>query len=209
MKLIVGLGNPGPRYAESRHNVGYVVVDELAHRWVTDVTRFDRHFEGLRGEAHAHGQRAFLLKPTTFMNLSGRSVAAVQRYYRLATSDLLIIHDDLDLTVGQLRIRATGSSGGHKGLDDVIRHCGTDEISRLRIGIGKVHRDATTEYVLGPFAPDERPTIEEAITAAADAAECWLQRGVAAAMNQFNRRRNEESIDRPDRDDSSSEGEPC
>ncbi len=208
MKLIVGLGNPGPRYAEPRHNVGYAVVDELARRWATEVTRFDRHFEGLLGEAHPHGQRVILLKPTTFMNLSGRSVAAVQRYYRMATSDVLIIHDDLDLTVGQLRIRATGSSGGHKGLDDVIRHCGTEEISRLRIGIGKVHRGATTEYVLGSFAPDERPVIEETVTAAAAAAECWLQRGVVAAMNQFNRRRDEESVDRPGRDDSSSEGEP-
>lgn len=188
MKLIAGLGNPGPRYAESRHNVGFRVVDELARRWAVDVSRYDRHFEGLLGQAQRAGQPVLLLKPATYMNLSGQCVAAVWRYYRLATGDLLVILDDLDLPLGHLRLRPGGSAGGHKGLADVLRHLGTEDIPRLRIGISKVHRSATVEYVLSAFEPQERPAIETAIGRAADAVECWLSRGLDAAMNEFNRR---------------------
>ena len=133
-------------------------------------------------------QDVLLLKPATYMNLSGQSVAAAWRFYKLAPADVLVVHDDLDLPVGQLRLRPTGSAGGHKGLADVIRHLGTDEVPRLRIGIGKVHRDATVEYVLSRFEPDERPAIAAALPTAADAAEAWLARGMEAAMNEFNRR---------------------
>ena len=188
MKLVAGLGNPGPRYAESRHNIGYLVVDELARRWAADVSRYDRDFEGLIGEAQAEGQRVLLLKPMTFMNLSGRSVAAVRRFYKLATQDVLVIYDDLDLPVGQLRVRAGGSAGGHIGMTDVLQQLATDEVPRVRIGIGKVHPSATVEYVLSRFEPDERPLMEAALTTAADAATCWLRAGIDAAMNQFNRR---------------------
>jgi peptidyl-tRNA hydrolase, PTH1 family len=188
VRLIAGLGNPGPRYAGSRHNVGYEVVDALARRWQTNVTRYDRDFEGLLGQARHSGHDVLLLKPATFMNLSGQSVAAVSRYYKLETADVLLVHDDLDLPVGQTRLRAAGTAGGHKGLADVIRHLGTEEISRLRIGIGRVHRDLTVEYVLSRFESDEQPVIEAAIAAAADAIECWLARGIEAAMNAFNRR---------------------
>jgi len=188
VKLIAGLGNPGPRYAECRHNVGFMVVDELARRWAADVTRYDRHFEALLGLARRAEQDVLLLKPATYMNLSGQSVAAAWRFYKLAPADVLVVHDDLDLPVGQLRLRPAGSAGGHKGLADVIRHFGTDEVPRLRIGIGKVHRDATVEYVLSRFEPDERPAIAAALPAAADAAEAWLCRGMATAMNEFNRR---------------------
>lgn len=188
MKLIAGLGNPGPRYADSRHNVGFRVVDELARRWAVDVSRYDRHFEGLVGQAHRSGQPVLLLKPSTYMNLSGQSVAAVWRYYRLGTADLLVVMDDLDLPLGHLRLRAVGSAGGHKGMEDVIRHLGTQNVPRLRIGISKVDRRATVEYVLSTFTAEERPVIEAAIARAADAAECWLTRGIAAAMNEFNRR---------------------
>lgn len=188
MKLIAGLGNPGPRYAESRHNIGFLVVDELARRWSAAVTHYDRHCEGLTGQAQTCGQTVLLLKPATYMNLSGRSVAALWRYYKLAAPDVLIVYDDLDLPAGQVRLRADGSAGGHKGMSDVIQHFGTDELSRLRIGIGRVHRDATVEYVLSRFEPEERPLIEAAVGRAADAAECWLHSGIAAAMNQFNRK---------------------
>ena len=188
MKLIAGLGNPGPRYAESRHNVGFMVVDELARRWAADVTHYDHHFEALLGLARRAEQDVLLLKPATYMNLSGQSVAAAWRFYKLAPADVLVVHDDLDLPVGQLRLRPTGSAGGHKGLADVIRQLGTDEVPRLRIGIGKVHRDATVEYVLSRFEPDERPAIAAALPTAADAAEAWLARGMEAAMNEFNRR---------------------
>lgn len=193
MKLVAGLGNPGPRYAQSRHNIGFAVVDELARRWAAELSRYDRHFEGLVGEAAAAGQTVLLLKPATYMNESGRSVAAVWRYYKLAAEDILVVHDDLDLPVGQLRLRAAGSSGGHKGMDDVLRHLGTDTVPRLRIGIGKVRRDVTVEYVLSRFEPEERPVMEATVGRAADAVDCWLTRGVAAAMNEFNRRPDEQS----------------
>lgn len=208
MKLIAGLGNPGPRYAESRHNVGFLVVDELARRWAADVTKYDRDFAGLLGQAPRGNETVLLLKPATFMNLSGRSVAAVWRYYRMATADLLVVHDDLDLPVGQLRLRADGSSGGQKGLDDVIRHLGTDAVPRLRLGIGKVHRDATVEYVLSRFEPDERPLIAATVSRAADAAECWLKSGIEAAMNQFNWKPDTEGRRRKPADAAPSEGEP-
>ncbi len=207
MKVIAGLGNPGPRYADSRHNVGFAVVDELARRWAAEAPRFDRDFAGLLGRATRGGAEVLLLKPATYMNESGRSVAAVWRYYKLAADDVLIIHDDLDLPVGQLRLRAAGSSGGHKGLDDVIRCFGTDEIPRLRIGIGKVHRAATVAYVLSRFDAQERPLIEAAIGRAADAAECWRTRGIAAAMNEYNRKPDDQSSDRPAPGDRPSEGE--
>jgi len=188
VKLIAGLGNPGPRYADSRHNIGFWVVDELARRWRSDLSRYEARFEGLVGQAQRGDTAVLLLKPTTFMNLSGRSVGAVTRFYKLQHADLLVVYDDLDLPVGQLRLRAGGSSGGHKGMEDVLRNLGGEDVARIRIGIGKVHRAATVGHVLGRFAPDERPLIDAAVTAAADAAECWLARGIAAAMNEFNRK---------------------
>jgi PTH1 family peptidyl-tRNA hydrolase len=188
VKLIAGLGNPGPEYADSRHNIGYLVADELARRWRIDLSRLDRRFEAVIAEAHRAGERVRVIKPVTFMNRSGWSVAAAWRFYKLTLPDLLVIYDDLDLPVGGLRIRAQGSAGGHKGLEDVIRHLGSSEVSRIRIGIGKVHRTATVSHVLGTFAPDERPMIEAAVATAADAAECWLARGIDAAMNEFNRK---------------------
>ncbi len=187
MRLVAGLGNPGPRYEASRHNVGYFVADELARRWRIELRHTDR-FHGWLGQAERRGQTVLLLKPATFMNLSGQSVATAWRFYKVAVGEMLVVHDDLDLPVGQLRLRAEGSSGGHKGLEDVLRHVGTAEVPRLRIGIGKVHRDATVDYVLGRFAADEQATMAAAVTTAADAVECWLARGIEAAMNEDNRK---------------------
>ncbi len=187
MKLIAGLGNPGPRYEHTRHNVGFVVVDELARRWAAPAD-YDRDFEAVCGPAQVGAERVLLLKPQTLMNLSGRSVNAALRFYKMGASDLLILMDDLDLAVGQLRVRATGSAGGHRGLGDIIQRLGSQEISRVRIGIGKVHRSETVDYVLGRFAPDEREPIADAVRRAADAAECWVREGVTAAMNRFNTR---------------------
>ncbi len=193
MKLIAGLGNPGPRYADSRHNVGFAVADELARRWRTAVDRFDRDFEGLTGRAQVGGDEVLLLKPATYMNLSGRSVGAAARYYKVAPADVLVVYDDLDLPVGKLRVRAAGSAGGHKGMEDVLRNLGTDVIPRVRIGIGRVHKDATVEYVLSRFAPDELPAVKAAVERAADAAATWVSRGIDAAMNEFNRKDDGES----------------
>jgi PTH1 family peptidyl-tRNA hydrolase len=167
-------------------------VDELARRWSAPVESYDRRFSGLTGQAQVRSETVLLLKPAKFMNLSGESVGAAWRYYKLGLGDLLVIFDDLDLPVGQLRLRPRGSAGGHKGMSDVIRHVGSDDIARLRIGIGKVHRDATVEYVLSRFDPDERPVVEEAVAAAADATETWIHEGIDAAMNRFNRRKDGE-----------------
>ncbi|MBU0640994.1 MAG: aminoacyl-tRNA hydrolase [Planctomycetes bacterium] len=193
MKLVAGLGNPGPRYAPSRHNVGFGVVDELAQRWSCDVTRYEQRFEALGGEGQVESEKVLLLKPVTFMNLSGRSVGAIWRFYKLAISDVLVVHDDLDLPVGRIRLRTKGSAGGHRGLADVLRHLGTTEVSRLRVGIGRVHRDATVEYVLSRFAPEEREPIEWAVKRAADAVERWVRAGIEAAMNEFNSKPDEPS----------------
>jgi PTH1 family peptidyl-tRNA hydrolase len=186
VKLVAGLGNPGPHYAHTRHNVGYQVVDELARRWNVSMEKYDRRYEGLVGEALVAGQRILLLKPQTFMNLSGRSVLAARQFYKLGDADLLIVCDDLDLPVGRLRLRAGGSGGGQKGLENILLRLASNDIPRLRIGIGKVDKSVTSEYVLSRFGPDERKSMAQAISAAADAVECWLAEGIAAAMNRFN-----------------------
>lgn len=204
MKLVVGLGNPGTRYAESRHNVGFRVVDVLAGRWGTAWGQPDRRFAGHLGQGHRGGQPVVLLKPTTYMNLSGQSVAAVWRFYKLELADVLVVYDDLDLPLGQLRVRASGSAGGHKGMDDVIRQLGSQDIARVRLGIGRVHPAAATAYVLSRFDENERPLVEEALDRAAAAAECWLREGIVATMNRFNRRPTGEApADRPAEGESS------
>ena len=188
MKLIAGLGNPGRRYAGTRHNLGYAVVETLAERWNTDVSRYESRFEGQMGAADVAGERVWLLMPTTFMNLSGRSVGSAARYYNIECADLLVICDDLDLPDGRIRLRSSGSAGGQKGLSDILRNLSTDEVPRLRLGIGSVHKSATVEHVLSRFSPDEQVTADQAVRMAADAAECWVRRGIDAAMNEFNRK---------------------
>lgn len=188
MKLVAGLGNPGPRYAGTRHNVGFMVVDALAERRREKIDRYEPRFEGLLGELALGNERVLLLKPTTLMNLSGRSVSAVAGFYKLALADVLVVYDDLDLPVGQLRIRAGGSAGGHRGMGDIARALGTQEIARMRIGIGSVHRSQTVEHVLNRPSPAERPLIDEAVVLTADAVECWVTEGLTPAMNKFNRR---------------------
>lgn len=188
MKLIAGLGNPGPRYQKTRHNVGYRVVDELARRWNVSIEKFDRDFEALCGEAYPHGTRTLLLKPQTYMNLSGRSVRAAQRFYKIDLGDLLIVIDDLALVIGRVRLRATGSGGGQKGLENVLLQLASNDIARLRIGIDAPRFADATAHVLGRFTPDEMETIDAAVSTAADAVECWIEHGIEEAMTRFNRR---------------------
>lgn len=184
MKLVVGLGNPGPKYEGTRHNVGFRVVDELARRWQVAVDR--RQFAGLVGQWRTGGQRVLLLKPTTFMNRSGQSVAQAMGFYKLAPADLLVVLDDMALPLGRLRIRRQGSAGGHNGLEDIIGRLGNDGFSRLRIGIEQVGGERMVGHVLSPFAPQEREEIEAAIVRAADAVQCWLEVGPEEAMNRYN-----------------------
>ncbi len=183
MKLIVGLGNPGPKYAGTRHNIGFAVVDELAARRgaTFEAAPVDVLMAKVRGESPA-----LLAKPLTFMNRSGEAVGALLRYYRIEIGDLLVIVDEVHLPLGRLRARARGSAGGHNGLKSIIAHLG-DEFSRLRVGVGRgdAQRDLA-DHVLAKFDADERADVEEMTKRAADAAELFVTAGIAAVMNRFN-----------------------
>jgi PTH1 family peptidyl-tRNA hydrolase len=187
VKLVVGLGNPGPRYARTRHNVGFRVLDAVAARLRAGPA--EERFAGRYAEGWLGAERVGLLAPGTFMNRSGEAVAQALAALPLAdpAADLLVVFDDADLPLGRLRLRARGSSGGHNGLADVLERLGTDAVPRLRFGIGRpdAPRD-TVDWVLEPFAADEEALLEQALPRAAHAAACFLAEGAAAAMNRFN-----------------------
>jgi PTH1 family peptidyl-tRNA hydrolase len=182
-KVVVGLGNPGPRYDGTRHNVGYAVVDELAES--PRAGRFQSRFQAQIAELDEDGIRVLLVKPETFMNLSGRAVRQILDFYQVDLADVLIVCDDINLPLGKLRVRARGSHGGHNGLRDIEAHLGSNEYSRLRIGVGAPGDDAV-DHVLGRFRPTERPVIEDAIHQAVQAVVIWVHQGVEACMNQYN-----------------------
>jgi len=183
MKIIVGLGNPGPKYAGTRHNVGFEVIDYLAAG--PGCSAFREKFEAFVAELKEGDETVLLVKPLTFMNLSGRSVRAVLDFYKLAMEDVLVVCDDFNLPLGKLRVRAKGSHGGQNGLRNIQEQLGTDAYVRLRIGVGEPGFDAV-DHVLSKFKPGERATVEEAVATAAQAALVWVRRGTEAAMNQFN-----------------------
>jgi len=185
MKLVVGLGNPGRRYQETRHNVGYAVVRELARRFGTTKAR--ARFHGEVVEADLEGQRTLLLSPTTYMNRSGISVQAATSFYKIPQEDLLIVCDDLNLPVAKLRFRAKGSSGGQKGLEDIIRCLGGSDFPRLRIGIGSPPENWDwADYVLSKFTKEEIPEIERAVGTAVEAVVTWAREGSQSCMNRYN-----------------------
>jgi peptidyl-tRNA hydrolase, PTH1 family len=192
MKLIVGLGNPGSEYVGTRHNVGFELIDEFATRlgWVA-TGKFDRsaksNFEGLTFDGMLDTEKVILLKPQTFMNLSGRSVQWAMAFYRLVPQDIMVVLDDLALPAGSLRMRTGGSSGGHNGLKDIERALATDQYPRLRIGIDPTPpRIAGKDYVLGRFSPEQRKLIDPALGRACGAIATWIDKGIATAMNQCN-----------------------
>jgi PTH1 family peptidyl-tRNA hydrolase len=184
LKLVVGLGNPGSKYEGTRHNIGFEVVDRLAAGG--SGARFGRKFEGLLAEAEIDFRRVLLLKPETFMNLSGRSVAQVLRFYKIEATDLLVLCDDLSLPLGKLRLRPGGSDGGQKGLRDITAHLGTEQYARLRIGIGDRGPIDASDFVLSRFRPAERTAIDDALIDATQAVAVWAAQGIEAAMNRFN-----------------------
>jgi PTH1 family peptidyl-tRNA hydrolase len=190
MFLIVGLGNPGKKYERTRHNAGWMVLDELARRWHLEFAR--KQHESLTATGLIQTQNALLAKPQTFMNLSGRAVSALSRYNRIAPENLLVVCDDLNLPTGKLRLRASGSDGGQNGLKNISQLLGHNQYARLRFGIGmppeeeRVQR-GTADYVLSPFSAEEIPIATETIARAADCIETFVARGVEAAMNEFNR----------------------
>ncbi len=185
MKLVVGLGNPGRKYEGTRHNVGFRVIAELAR--LHGHTKPKQAFQGEIIEASVEEEKTLLLCPHTLMNLSGGSVLAARDFYKIPEGNLLIVADDFNLPLGKLRFRASGSSGGQKGLEDIIRRLGTDQVPRLRIGIGSPPpRYEGADYVLGKFTKAERGEIDEAIGRAADAIALWAREGLAVCMNRFN-----------------------
>jgi PTH1 family peptidyl-tRNA hydrolase len=185
MKLIVGLGNPGRKYERTRHNVGFEVLDTVAARNGAGLAK--EKFEGRLAEATIGGERALLLWPHTLMNRSGASVAAAAGFYQLPLGDVLVVCDDFNLPLGKLRIRSQGSAGGQKGLDDIISRLGSEEVARLRIGIGPVPQEwDPADFVLSRFSAAERKEIDDAVARAADGVECWVADGNEVAMNKFN-----------------------
>jgi peptidyl-tRNA hydrolase, PTH1 family len=186
MYLIVGLGNPGSKYDGTRHNVGFRVADRLAGRWGISIDK--KRFEGRTGGGSIQDLPVLILKPETFMNLSGVAVRAAMDFYKLEPKDLVVIMDDLALPVGQIRIRPQGSGGGHNGMADVISRVGTNQVGRVRVGIGAPPpmMDAV-EYVLGHFRTEEKTVMDPAIDQAADAVERILAEGYLKAMERFNR----------------------
>lgn len=185
MKIVVGLGNPGSKYEGTRHNVGFDTLAELSRRWSAPKPK--SRFEANLTEIHYGSEKLLLVAPQTFMNLSGRSVQQVVKFYQAPISDLIVIGDDLNLKVGQLRLRATGSAGGQKGLQSILSCLGTDAICRLRIGIGRPPGEMdAADFVLGRFRKDELDLMDAAIVRAASAVETWATSGIEAAMNKYN-----------------------
>ncbi len=184
MKLIVGLGNPGHKYDGTRHNVGFEVVDLVASR--RGISLATEKFHAWFGKGEICGEQVALLKPTTFMNRSGRVVLAAGRFYKLELDQLLVVSDDIALPLGRLRMRPAGSAGGHKGLQNIVDRVGSDDWCRLRIGIGGPVGNATG-YVLGRFDPQDNAVMDRAREFGADAVECWIENGAELTMTRFNR----------------------
>jgi peptidyl-tRNA hydrolase, PTH1 family len=182
IRLIAGLGNPGPEYAAARHNIGFMVVDQLAAQFGSAWEKSTK-WDALSAKCGA----VLLVKPLSFMNRSGYPVFAVAQFYKIEPQQILVALDDLALPLGRLRLRARGGSGGHNGLDSVIAQFGTEEISRLRIGIGAAPREGSADYVLSHFFDEEKPIVRSTIDRAVEALKCAIDNGLISAMNTFNK----------------------
>jgi peptidyl-tRNA hydrolase, PTH1 family len=187
MKLLVGLGNPGNEYVGTRHNVGFEVIAKLLDQWNLGRTKPKLRFQSNCTELVVEGDKWILMSPLTYMNRSGTSVQQAVKFFQIATSDLLVICDDLSLPLGRVRIREQGSAGGQKGLKNICDCLGTQAVPRLRLGIDPVPPEwDAADYVLAQFSREERPVVANGIERAASAAACWARQGITAAMNQFN-----------------------
>lgn len=184
--LVVGLGNPGEKYENTRHNVGFLTVDELAERARVPVQKLKHR--ALTNTLEVGGVKVLLMKPVTYMNLSGEAVRQAVDFYKIPPERVLVVSDDTALAVGRLRIRKGGSAGGHNGLKNIIQHLGTDQFPRVRVGVGqKPHPDYDlADWVLGKFQGEDKKVMDEAVKRAADAVECILKEGADRAMNRFN-----------------------
>ncbi len=188
-KMIVGLGNPGPEYARNRHNIGFQCVELFARRHAIDLTRMQQRAmigSGWAGRGPMR-RKVMLVKPLTYMNASGQAVGPLAKYYQVAPQDILVVHDDLDLASGMLRLRPNGSAGGQNGVKSIIQHLGSQDFHRARVGIGRPPgRMDPADYVLQNFSDGEEETFAPLRETVADAIECWLFDGIDAAMNRYN-----------------------
>ncbi|MDQ0220898.1 aminoacyl-tRNA hydrolase [Peribacillus cavernae] len=185
MKIFVGLGNPGKQYNQTRHNIGFEVIDELSKKW--DIPLDQAKHKGIYGTGTAGGEKILLLKPLTYMNLSGESIAAVMNFFKASIEDVVILYDDLDLPVGKIRLRQKGSAGGHNGIKSTIAHLGSQEFNRIRIGIGRpVGRMSVTDYVLGRFSKEEWGEMGNVIEKCTKACGESAQRPFLQVMNEYN-----------------------
>ncbi len=187
-KLIVGLGNPEPKYDKTRHNIGFAAVDTLATKWQMSWQE-NRRFQGFFSEGIFGRQKIYLLKPLTYMNRSGQSVRAVLDWYKIEPQSILVIYDDMDLPLGKLRLRLSGSAGGHNGMRSIVSHLNSQDFPRARLGIGKSNgKKETISHVLGKFSPTESVLVREILQLTAEAIELSLTRGIEQAMNRYNNR---------------------
>ena len=184
MYIIAGLGNPGKKYENTRHNMGFIACDLLAEKY--DIKMNKLRFKALTGEGRIAGQKVLLLKPQTYMNLSGESARQALEYYREEPSHLIVIYDDIDLPTGMIRLRKKGSAGTHNGMRNVVYQIQSEDFPRIRIGIGSGRRGDLVDYVIGAVAKDEKELLEDALKRAADAAACIVEKGIEKAMNEYN-----------------------
>ena len=185
MKVIAGLGNPGKKYANTRHNVGFLVIDELLRRNGWELSK--RKFNGLYTEELVNSEKMIIVQPQTYMNLSGECIRPLMDFYQLEPTDIAIVYDDLDLPLGRVKLRQTGGHGGHNGIRSLINHLDTKQFNRIRIGIGRPEVPMSViDYVLGKFSKEEMDHLETAIQKAADAIEEWAGQSFDQVMNKFN-----------------------
>ncbi len=188
-KIIVGLGNPGPKYKKTRHNIGFIVIEHLAETYQLKFHLGKKSFKSETASGTIDHSKVLLVKPLTYMNKSGEAVAAILNFYKNKPEDILVIHDDLDLPLGRIRIVKGGGAGGHNGIRSIITHLGTQNFPRLRIGIGRPHNETPVEnYVLSPFSKEEWSLLEKIIETSTEAIVTILKKGIDMAMNQFNGR---------------------
>lgn len=193
MRLVIGLGNPGRAYLNTRHNLGFRAVEYLAERHGIRLTQ--KKHQSLLGHGQVAGVKVILAQPQTYMNLSGQAVRQLVDYFDLSLADILVLHDDLDIEPGVIKVVARGGAGGHKGVASIIEHLKNNEFSRIRIGIGRPDDNMTAEnFVLSRFKPEEEAIIENAVKNAVAAAEMFLQKGVTEAQERFNRKNSNEEV---------------
>ncbi len=186
MRIICGLGNPGKEYEATRHNMGFLTMDVLSSRLGIRIQKLK--FRSLIGEGFVNGEKVVLIKPQTFMNLSGEALREAAAFYKPDPSEILVVYDDCDVSVGSIRIRPFGSAGSHNGMKSIVYQLQTDRFPRIRIGIGKHGLIPMDKYVLGKWTDEERPLLAEAVEQAAGACEVWLRGGLDSAMNQYNKK---------------------